>query len=365
MIPKLQDWPLHGTDRGGLLQAFGVVPKRVGSWAGWLAADGSRPPRHRLAVVLSGGATRGAFQVGVIDVLARQGIVPELLVGTSVGAINAAYWAFHPGPEVGPHLLGVWRDAGRARVLPDRPLRVVGNLIGSRLRERGSLARILQRELPEAGATIESARLPLHIVACNLHTGVAVDFDHGPALPALLASAAVPGIFPPVIIAGDPYVDGGVVANCPIEVARRAGATDVLAIDLIGGSSWVPSGGFGVLERVVDISLANQTERELESWQGSLRVALLRLRYDLAPGFGDFRHTLALYRQGQLAAQRFLAEQWAGGGKVRPGLVEFETPEMVATVVPHGRPRLGSAWRSWRHRTGSARPAKPTMNPAT
>lgn len=345
--------------RGMSLEALARAEKWVASWA-HRPSSGSRATGRRLAIVLSGGATRGAYQVGVIDVLARQGVVPDLLVGTSVGAINAAYWAFHPGDDVGLRLLDVWRDAGRARVVPDRPLRIVGNLIGSRFHERSSLARFLERELPSPASTIESARLPLHIVACNLRTCAATDFDHGPALPALLASAAIPGVFPPVIVEGEPYVDGGVVANCPIGVARKAGASDVLVIDLVGESVWVPGGGFNILERVVNASLADQTKRELESLRGSLQIALLRPRYDLVPAFGDFSQTLMLYRQGQLEAERFLAEHWLGAQQVRPGVMEFEAPEAVATVVRRGqRPRrLHSVFENVRHRTGQAQGGK-------
>lgn len=352
-------------DRGASLEPLTRAARRVESWTR-STSNGRRPTRRRLAVVFSGGATRGAYQVGVIDVLARQGIVPDLLVGASVGAINAAYWAFHPGEDVGLRLLGVWRDAARARVLPDRPLRIIGNLVGSRLHERSSLARILERELPSPASTIESARLPLHIVACNLRTGMAVDFDRGVALPALLASAAIPGLFPPVMVDGDPHVDGGVVANCPIEVARMAGATDVLAIDLVGRSVWVPAGGFGTLERAINLSLANQTERELESLRGTLRIALLRPGYDVATAFGDFSQTLALFRQGRLEAERFLAEHWLGAQQVRPGVMELEAPRTVATVAP-GEPRprrLRLVFERVRHRTDGAQRVEPTMTPA-
>lgn len=302
------------------------------------AAARDREPRRRLAVVLSGGATRGAFQIGVIDVLARRGIVPDLLVGTSVGAVNAAYWAFHPGEDVGERLLAMWQAAGGARVLPDRPFRIVGNLIGSRLHERSGLARILERALP-AESSIESAGLPLHIVACNLRTGEATDLDRGQALRAVLASAAVPGVFAPVTIDGDPYVDGGVVANCPIDVAGRAGATDVLAVDLVGDSGWVPNGGFGTIERALTVALANQTRRELDASAETLRVAVLRPKYGAVPGFGDFTQTLALYRAGRLAAEAFLAEHWLGAGEVKPGEMDFEAPAALLAVPPRARPR--------------------------
>ncbi|MGH7918336.1 MAG: patatin-like phospholipase family protein, partial [Candidatus Dormibacteraceae bacterium] len=295
------------------------------------AGEGSAP--RKLALVLSGGATRGAFQVGVIDVLARRGIRPDVLIGTSVGAINAAYWAFHPGPDVGARLLEAWHEAGAARVLPDRPLRIVGNLIGSRLHERHTLARVLERQLPEPTVTIESARLPLRIVACNLSTGLAVAFQSGTALPALLASAAVPGVFPPVVIDGEPYADGGVVANCPLETAREEGATDVLAIDLVGRQSrWEPAGRFASVERAVNVSLASQTRLALDGLRGNLRIALLRPHLDLPPGFGDFSQTLTLFGDGQRAAEQFLAAHWRDDRTVVPGELEFASPHAALAV---------------------------------
>lgn len=366
-VGRSEDLPALVAGRGSS-ESSTRLEKWLGSWARCRRpSNGNRNTGRRLAIVLSGGATRGAYQVGVIDVLARNGIVPDLLVGTSVGAINAAYWAFHPGEDVGLRLLDVWREAGRARVIPDGPLRMVGNLIGSRFHDRSALARILERELPSPTSTIESARLPLHLVACNLRTGAAVDFDRGPALTALLASAAIPGLFPPVIVDGEPYADGGVVANCPVEVARKGGATDVLAVDLVGQSAWVPGGGFGALERAVNLSLADQTRRELESLRNGPRIALLRPGFDLAPAFGDFSQTFVLYGQGRLEAERFVAEHWLGAQQVRPGVMEFEAPGTVATVTPSGPhlSRLRSALESLRRRTDGAERGKPTVTPAS
>ncbi len=350
-IGRSRERPAPVAERSASPPALARAQAWLGSRTGWRSTIMHPRSGRRLAVVLSGGATRGAFQVGVIDVLARHGVVPDLVVGTSVGAINAAYWAFHPDQDVGLRLLEVWREAARARVLPDRPLRIVGNLIGSRLHERGSLARILERGLPSPGSMIESARLPLHIVACNLRTGAATDLDRGPALSALLASAAVPGVFPPVMVEGEPLVDGGLVANCPIDIATQAGATDVLAVDLVGESPWVPGGGFGALERAVSVSLADQTRREVERLRSTVRIAVLRPRYDLAPGLGDFSQTLALYGYGRLAAERFLVEHCPAAGRVRPGIMEFETAGTVVALAPPGQRRLRAVWESVHHRS--------------
>jgi predicted acylesterase/phospholipase RssA len=99
-------------DAAGVLRAGGrgrgVLGRLLPCWV--------RPPR--LAVVLGGGASLGAFEVGVIDVLARRGIVPDLLVGTSIGAVNAAFWALHPSPDVGARLLEFWLDCDRSTMIP-------------------------------------------------------------------------------------------------------------------------------------------------------------------------------------------------------------------------------------------------------
>lgn len=309
-----------------LARRLGAAITQIGSPSGEAEAPG------KLALVLSGGATRGAFQVGVIDVLNRQGIQPDLLIGTSVGAINAAYWAFHPGEDLGVRLLGVWHEAAEGRILPDQALRIVGSVIASRLHERNSLARILRRELPHPEASIEEATLPLQVVACNLGTGRVHVFSRGPALPALLASAAVPGVFPPVMIEGEPYADGGLVANCPLQVAHASGATDVIAVDLIGGiAPWTHAGVLDTVERAVNVSLAKQTDAELASLPSGLRVAVLRPRLDPAPGFGDFSQTLSLYRSGRDAAELFLAEHWSRDGRVLGGEMEFRAAAGATT----------------------------------
>lgn len=114
------------------------------------------------------------------------------------------------------------------------------------------------------------------------------------------------------------------------------------------------------------VSLAHQTQRELDSLRGTLPIALLRPGCDVTPGFGDFSQTLVLYRQGQLEAERFLLEHWLGAQHVRPGVMEFEAPEAVATVVPRGRPprRPLSVFERVRRRTAGPQRAKPAMTPA-
>jgi hypothetical protein len=99
------------------------MERRGGGW--WPGLLRSAAP----AVVLSGGAAPGAFEAGVIDALVRSGLRPSLLVGTSIGALNAAYWAFNPGPDAGVTMAATWRPAGARSILPRRPLHMVRQLL--------------------------------------------------------------------------------------------------------------------------------------------------------------------------------------------------------------------------------------------
>lgn len=198
------------------------------SWHWWLV-------KPRLAVVLGGGATLGAFEVGVIDVMARRGIVPDLLVGTSVGAINAALWALDPKPDVGERLLHFWLESDQSTMIPDGPFPMMGRLVQRRghLTTQDGLARSLKRALPEH-ATVDDTIVPLAIIATQAEHGQRVVLRSGPLRTALLASSAIPGLWPAVTIDGQRLFDGGLVANCDVQTAVEAGMTDVILVDVMG-----------------------------------------------------------------------------------------------------------------------------------
>ena len=277
--------------------------------------------RPRLAVVLSGGGTRGAYQVGVIDALASAGVVPDLLVGTSVGAINATFWAFHPEPDAAQRLLALWLDADRSVVLPTRPVRALRRLLrGEHLVSQEGLLRLLGRGLtPEQ--RLEEARIPLTVVATDPELGTAARLRTGPVIPAVLASTAVPGLFAPVRVGGRDLVDGGLVANCDIDAAVEAGATDILAVDVMGAPGALPVRDLLLtVERALDLSSARQTDQAIALAAGRARIALLRASGALLPRFGQFEATEGLFEAGRLAGQALLRDHLRGR-HVRPGRV--------------------------------------------
>lgn len=299
-------------------------------WPWWLA-------KPRLGVVFSGGATLGAFQVGVIDVMARRGIVPDLLVGTSVGAINAAFWAQHPGRDVGRQLLRLWLGCDRTTMLPDGPLPMMGRLFQHKdhLTTQRGLTRVLDSSLA-VEARIESGTIPLAIVATEAEHGRRVVFRSGPLLPAVLASSAIPGLWPAVDIGGTRLVDGGLVANCDLETAVELGMTDVVLVDVMSDGLRATNMDVGqVLEHAVRVAARRQTDLAIKAFGGGVRVALLRASLDTEPHFGDFSLTRVLFQEGQEAATEFLGRHFGPRRSVRPGV--FET---AADTVSDRPPQL-------------------------
>lgn len=179
-----------------------------------------RPPRIGLA--LGGGAARGFAHVGVIQVLEREGIRPDLVVGTSAGSLVAALYAHGLG---GAALERAALEMEEATIADwTVPIFNRGLLRGE------ALARYVNRMVQ--GRLIEAMPLPLGILATDLATGHPVLFRRGDTGLAVRASSAVPGVFSPVAIAGRTYVDGGLVAPVPVEQAREMGAELVLAVDI-------------------------------------------------------------------------------------------------------------------------------------
>ena len=280
-----------------------------------------RPPR--LAVVLGGGGTRGAYQVGVIDALIGAGVVPDLLVGTSAGAINATWWAFHPDAINAGGLLEIWLEATPSVVLPAGRLATLHPLLrGEHLVSHQGLKRLLEIGLTMDDA-IEDAPLPLTVTATDPRAGRAVRIRSGPAIPAVLASTAVPALFPPVRIGDRELVDGGLVANCDVEGAVELHATDVIVVDIMGSPAPMPGPDHLLtLERMLDIALGRQTEQAVELAGQRARVVLLRAPGQLLPRFGNLSNTRRLFEAGQRAGA-VLLERHLVGRRVVPGRVRL------------------------------------------
>lgn len=208
----------------------------------------------RNVFVLSGGANRGAAQVGMLTALLERGIRPDRVIGVSVGALNGAALALDPdgAPDA---LREIWTNLRGQDIFP-------GNLL-----QRGlHLARRRNHLFDNTGLAALATRMvgdrhfgdtavPLEVVACDLDSGDEVGLTEGPLLPALLASAALPGAFPPVEHQGRRLIDGGVVNNVPVDRAGTAPRTKVYVLDVAAGLDQQPVGSaLGVLLRAFSIA---------------------------------------------------------------------------------------------------------------
>ncbi|MBM3945514.1 MAG: hypothetical protein FJ317_08535 [SAR202 cluster bacterium] len=184
----------------------------------------------KLAFLFSGGGALGAMQVGFLETLVRRGVAPDLLVGTSVGALNGSVFALYPDMEGVERLKSIWLSQWAKEILGGQTLSAVLRAAAGRnhVLSGKRLPTLLSEHLDNVA--FEDLRLPFYVAATELETGASTVFGSGPLIPALLASSALPGILPSVFIDGKEYIDGGVSSHCGIEIAHENGATDILVL---------------------------------------------------------------------------------------------------------------------------------------
>lgn len=185
-----------------------------------------RPPTT--AWVLGGGGNLGAIQVGMLRAMVDRGERPDLVVACSVGALNALAVAADPTPAGIDVLRDVWMRIRSEVIFPsgriNGPWQLLGR--GPGLYPNDGLRAVIRGCAPHP--RFEQYPVPFQVVATNWSTGRARWFSHGPVERAVLASAALPGAFPPVQIEGQQYIDGAAVDNVPISRALALGATKVV-----------------------------------------------------------------------------------------------------------------------------------------
>ena len=183
-----------------------------------------------LAFVLPGGGALAAYQVGVLDALTAAGLRPDRLIGVSAGAMNASLFAWASDTEGVRRIERIWADVRRRDLLRMHPGRMALALAGKRasfLDNRHGIA-FLRRHL--GARLIEHAPIPLTIITTDLTTGRPFILESGDVVFAIVASSAFPGVFPPVELAGHTLIDGGVVADVPLDVAAELGMASVIVI---------------------------------------------------------------------------------------------------------------------------------------
>lgn len=221
------------------------------------------------AVVLSGGANLGAVHVGMLRGLIGADVRPDLIVGTSVGAVNGVYMSSRWDLDGVDGLDALWTGLRRSDVFPTRLLGGFLGFVGQRdhLVPPDGLRRLVERN--SEFARLEDAPIALHTVATDLLTGLDRLLSSGPTIDAVLASSAIPAVFPPMVIDGTPYIDGGVVNNTPISHAVDLGADEIwiLPAGIACGLDEAPKGALAIALQAVSVLINRRLQRDITEYQ--------------------------------------------------------------------------------------------------
>ncbi|MFD5756259.1 patatin-like phospholipase family protein [Streptomyces mirabilis] len=279
-----------------------------------------------VAVVVGAGGVLGAAHVGVGYALEQRGFVPDMIIGTSVGALIGAIGAAHPDGAA-PWLDHVWTQLRRREVYPLGYLSSRASLFT----DRGLRRLIARAGLP---SRIEQLSVPFTAVAMDLGSGAPALLNHGDLESALLASAAIPGILPPVDREGRTLVDGGVIAYVPVLAALQAGAASVVVLSTGPESSplspTIPRRrASAIAARAGLLLMHHQIERDLHEVSQHIPTVVLPTGIEAWPAPWDFGHSQRLISTASRTAGRFLDGLRISG----PGLYRGDDPPATPAVL--------------------------------
>lgn len=198
--------------------------------------NGNHDGEERLAFVFGAGSSRGALQAGALEVLLKADIIPDFVVGSSIGALNAAWLARYPTLNDVYKLQDLYRQTEFQEIFNGGVPAAVMNLLS---RQRGLFDNSGMRALVSdhyAGVKIDDLALPCYLVATRVDDGALHVFGDDPedeVLPAMLSSAAILPLFPPVTVNGVEYADGGLKSSLPLQTAVDRGATAIVAFNIL------------------------------------------------------------------------------------------------------------------------------------
>ena len=259
------------------------------------------------AFVMAGGGSLGAVEVGMLQALLAWGEAPAFIVGASAGAINGAFFAAEPTAAGVAKLDRIWRGLRRRDVFPLNLRSVLGWFAhGGHLVDSAGIRQLLERHLPYQ--QLENAALPIHIVASDMINGDEVLLSHGPAVDAILASAAIPGVFAPVRIDGRMLVDGGVANNTPISTAVRLGATRVIVLPtgFACALKSVPSNAVARAMHALSLLVARQLVHDAERYAAKVELRIVPSLCPLDCSPYDYSAGAMLIDRAELSTRQWL-----------------------------------------------------------
>ncbi|GAC1348466.1 MAG: patatin-like phospholipase family protein [Myxococcales bacterium] len=272
----------------------------------------------RTAFVLAGGGSLGAIEVGMTLALAEAFVVPDLLVGSSVGAVNSAFLAGRPGLDGARALRAVWVGLRRSYIFPIGLLDGLLGFLGRRhyLVDPARMRALLERHLVQE--LLERSAVPCTVVASDVLSGEEVRLSQGPAVEAVLASVAIPGIFPHVRIGDRALADGAMASNTPIAAAVALGAQRIVVLPT-GFSCAIespPRSALAMMLHAVNRIIAQQLVVDIERFSGVAALSVVPPLCPLAVSAGDFTHSVELIDRAQATTREWLER----GGLDSPGV---------------------------------------------
>jgi len=274
--------------------------------------------RSPTAFVLGGGGVLGAVEVGMLRALFEAGITPDLIVGTSVGALNGAIVARQPELAVVGRLTSLWAEvaSGDAKVYDSGTVRQVRRAIstGTHLHSSQPLRERLAKELGDL--TFADLAVPFQCVAASIEKAGEHWFSSGPVVDAVMASAAVPGLLPPAEVDGEHFLDGGIVNSIPVGRAAELGASTiyVLQVGRIERPLQPPKRPWEVARVSFEIARRHRFHRDMASLPDGVTAHVLptgggTARDDAIRAYRDFSAVSRRIQQAYDASAAYLKDQ--------------------------------------------------------
>jgi NTE family protein len=272
------------------------------------------------AFVLSGGAALGSIQVGMLEALYERGVTPDFIVATSAGALNGAFLATRPQTvETAEELGDIWRSLRRGRIFPVNPVTGMLGFLGTRdhLVPASGLRRLMQQHA--CVDRLEETSIPLHVIATDVLSGEEVRLSHGPLVDAIMASAAIPGVFPPVEWDGRQLIDGGVSNNVPLSHALELGARRIYVLPTGAPCELKapPRGALPMLLYATSLLVGHRLQADLAGVSAAIEVVVMPPPCPLPVQPTDFSHAGDLISQARRDARRYLQARDRPAGPTR------------------------------------------------
>ena len=302
--------------------------------------------RGPTVLVLGGGGSRGALEIGMLRALGEAGFAPDVCVGTSVGALNAAMAASTTLVDAAERLEVLCTGAAGRAVFGIR-LRDLAHTVAARrpwIRTGDALRTLVRHELEELGISdFRDLRLPLHVVVCDLLRGRTRVLHEGSLEDALVASCTIPGVFAPVRLAHGVYVDGGVMENCALSVAVRLRPGHIVAIDVTTEAEVTSIGRWiDVVDRVLGLGQQARVRADYALYSSDVPITLLLPCPSRPISSLDSVDAVQLSAAAASAMRHALPTLLTADAALVPGMYEIPVP--LPDVAPRRRPDAGSPW---------------------